>query len=55
MIIPDETSFKADEVSNLKDENEQLKSKFLRLDNIKDDDNKFQFWTNLPNYAVFSA
>ena len=55
MFIPDETSVKADEVSSLKEENEKLKSKFLRLDNIKDDDNKFQFWTNLPNYAVFSA
>jgi hypothetical protein len=37
------------------DENAALKLKLLRLENVKDDDAKFQFWTNLPNYSVFLA
>jgi hypothetical protein len=39
----------------LEKENELLKSKQLRLENIKDNDDKFQFYTSLPNYAVFAA
>ena len=34
-------------------ENELLKSKQLHLENIKDNDEKFQFYTNLPIYPVF--
>ncbi|XP_053374378.1 uncharacterized protein LOC128546976 [Mercenaria mercenaria] len=40
---------------DLEKENEELKAKQLRLENIKDNDEKFQFYTNLPNYAVFAA
>lgn len=40
---------------DLEKENEILKSKQLRLENVKDNDDKFQFYTSLPNYAVFAA
>ena len=43
------------ELEKLQKENESLKSKLLRLENVKEDDNKFQFYTNLPNYQVFHA
>ncbi|XP_013380134.1 uncharacterized protein LOC106151426 [Lingula anatina] len=43
------------EVTELKEQISDLKGKFLRLENIKDDDRKFQFWTNLPNFLVFSS
>lgn len=42
-------------VEDLKRENEMVKSKQLRLINIKDNPEKFQFYTNLPNYEVFKA
>ena len=31
----------------LDEENSKLKKKLLRLENVKDGDSKFQFWTNL--------
>lgn len=40
---------------DLKKENELLKSKHLRFKNIKDNEDKFQFYTNILSYAVFSA
>ena len=47
--------FQSQTVSSLQDHFEKLQGKLLRLENIKNNDTKFQFWTNLPNYAVFSA
>lgn len=42
-------------ILELEKQNEVLKSKQLRLENIKDNDDKFQFYTNLPNYSIFTA
>ena len=42
-------------IEDLRHENSLLRSKLLRIENIKDDDVKFQFYTNLPNYKVFTA
>ena len=47
--------FQSQTVSNLQDRFEKLQGKLLRIENIKNKDTKFQFWTNLPNYAVFTA
>lgn len=44
-----------DTVETLRLENEKIKGKQLRLENVKDNSEKFQFWTNLPNYEVFDA
>ncbi|XP_069102923.1 uncharacterized protein [Argopecten irradians] len=49
------TTNDCDKINELIQENEMLKGKFLRIDNIKSDDSKFQFWTGLPNYHIFSA
>ena len=53
--VDDTTSSQDIEIEDLKAKNSDLQSKFLRLENVKNDDDKFQFWTNLPNYSVFSA
>ncbi|KAL4233736.1 hypothetical protein ACF0H5_008416 [Mactra antiquata] len=50
-----ESSVQENKIFELEKENEMLKSKQLRLENIKDNDEKFQFYTNLPNYGVFSS
>ncbi|XP_052809869.1 uncharacterized protein LOC128238229 [Mya arenaria] len=44
-----------DTVESLKQENHEIKSKQLRLENIKGNAGKNQFWTNLPKYKVFQA
>ena len=44
-----------EELVVLQEANAEMKSKRLRLDNVKDNPAKFQFWTNLPNYEVFNA
>ena len=33
----------------------ELKKELLRLENVKDGESKFQFWTNLPNHGVFGV
>jgi len=49
----DTSTIISDEVDSLRVENEKLKTRILSVDSVKDNDDKFQFWTNLPNYAVF--
>ncbi|XP_064646828.1 uncharacterized protein LOC135499803 [Lineus longissimus] len=40
-------------IIRLEEENAILKRRVLSLDNIRDKDEDFRFWTNMPNYAVF--
>ena len=42
-------------ILDLEKENETLRKRILSLDQVKDDDKEFQFWTNLPNIAVFDS
>lgn len=51
----DQEETSVDQIRQLENENKKLKSKLLRLENVKDSDEKFQFYTNLPNYQVFKA
>ncbi|XP_019636876.1 PREDICTED: uncharacterized protein LOC109479363 [Branchiostoma belcheri] len=43
------------EMEEMKAEVEKLKKACLRLDNIKDNNDKFRFWTGFPNYGTFQA
>ena len=42
-------------ILHLEEENKALKKRVLSLDQVKDNDKEFQFWTNLPNFAVFES
>lgn len=42
-------------IKELEEENENLRSKCLLLDQVRLDDRKFQFWTGFPNYEIFTA
>ena len=42
-------------VAYLEEENNELRSRCLSLESIKDDNKKFQCFTGLPNYATFKA
>ena len=42
-------------VKELEEENENLRSKCLLLEQVRLDDRKFQFWTEFPNYETFMA
>ncbi|KAL4227178.1 hypothetical protein ACF0H5_015151 [Mactra antiquata] len=53
--MPSQEQTSTREFNVLKQENEDLKSNILRLSNIKENDDKFQFYTYLPNYQVFKA
>jgi len=41
--------------AELEQELEAMRSSQFSLENIKNDDNIFQFWTGMPSYGVFSA
>jgi hypothetical protein len=43
------------ELVSLRTENKLLHKQVLSIESIKEDDRTFQFYTNFPNYAVFSA
>lgn len=47
-VLPDETE-------QLRQENDELKARLLCIENVKDNAEKFQFWTNLPNNQIFSG
>ena len=42
-------------IKELEEENENLRSKCLLLEQVRLDDRKFQFWTGFPNYETFTA
>lgn len=43
------------DIRDIHSENMELKAKQLRLENVKGNDDKFKFYTNLPNYQIFKA
>ena len=53
--IVDEMSVLYQKVASLEEENNELRTRCLTLENIKDDNKKFQCFTGLPNYATFKA
>lgn len=53
-ILHELTSFQS-KVIELENENQKLRAKCLLLDQIKLDNDKFHFWTSLPNYDTFKA
>ena len=42
-------------IKELEEENENLRSKCLLLEQVRLDDRKFQFWPGFPNYETFTA
>lgn len=42
-------------IKELEEENENLRSKCLLLDQVRLNDRNFQFWTGFPNYETFTA
>ena len=42
-------------VASLEEENNELRTRCLTLENIKDDNKRFQCFTSMPNYATFKA
>ena len=53
--IVEEMSALYQKVASLEEENNELRTRCLTLENIKDDNKKFQCFTGLPNYATFKA
>ena len=53
--IVEEMSALYQKVAFLEEENNELRTRCLTLENIKDDNKKFQCFTGLPNYATFKA
>ena len=53
--IADEMSALYQKVASLEEENNELRTRCLTLENIKEDNKKFQCFTGLPNYATFKA
>ena len=53
--IVDELSDLYQTVASLEEENNELRTRCLTLENRKDDNKKFQCFTGLPNYASFKA
>ena len=53
--IVDEMSALCQKVASLEEENNELRTRCLTLENIKEDNKKFQCFTGLPNYATFKA
>lgn len=53
-ILQELTSLQS-KVNELRNENQQLRGKRLLLDQSKLDNDKFNFWTSLPNYDTFKT
>lgn len=52
---PTEIELLKNKMLELEDENRNLKMRALCLQSVKENDDMFQFYTNLPNYAVFQS
>ena len=53
--IVDEMSALYQKVASLEEENNELTTRCLTFENIKDDNKRFQCFTGLPNYVPFKA
>jgi len=53
--ILDEMSALYQKVASLEEENNEFRTTCLTLENIKEDNKKFQCFTELPNYATSKA
>ena len=53
--LPDEVVNELSSLEQLRHETDTIRFRLLKLENIKSNDRLFQFYTNLPNFAVFDA